>query len=342
MTTKVTLSHQNIIGLCTTLAFDLVGLGYNQEADKAPAKCYPIPRGGVPAAYALAQQVHLEIVNDPKEADFFLDDIIDSGTTMAKWCDKYPGIPFFALIDKTSATCPYTDSWVVFPWESQTASEDDTIVGTLRNRLAGKDFKANDNIADVFEAGEFPIFQKEIENRIKYLLDGLLIDTENDHNTRETHQRVAKMYLHEVFKGRYHAPPKVTSFPNAKKLDEMYVSGPITIRSACSHHFVPIMGECWIGVIPSDNVIGLSKFNRIVDWIASRPQIQEELVMQIADYIEEEIKPIGLGVVIKASHLCMTWRGVKEQPNASMITSVLRGAMKDQHDTRAEFMSLVK
>lgn len=341
MTPQITLTHQDIENLCLALGNTLASMGNKPGVE---LKCFPIPRGGVPAAYALDSHFGLQIVDNPEEADFFFDDIIDSGATVQKWCDYYPERPFLALIDKTAADCEYADSWVIFPWENQTAVEDDTIVGTLRNRLISTEtpFMANDNIAEVFAEGELVTYQAEVERRLQYLLDGLLIDTENDHNTQETAKRVAKMYLHEVFKGRYHPAPKITSFPNAKQLDEMYVTGPISIRSACSHHLVPIMGECYIGIIPSDNVIGLSKFNRIVDWIASRPQMQEELVMQIADFIEEEIKPVGLGVVIKASHLCMTWRGVKEQPNASMITSVLRGAMKEQPAARAEFISLVK
>ena len=94
----------------------------------------------------------------------------------------------------------------------------------------------------------------------------LIIDIDNDHNTAETAERVARMYIYEVFKGRYHEQPKVTSFPNVKKLDEIYTVGPITVRSACSHHFVPIMGHCWTGIKPGSRVIGLSKFARAADY----------------------------------------------------------------------------
>ena len=162
------------------------------------------------------------------------------------------------------------------------------IVDILTERLkaAGAPFLANDNIAGYVTPAEMAQLKMELTNRAEYFLQGLVIDTANDHNTRGTAGRIAKMYLEEVFKGRYTAPPVITDFPNAKGLDEMYMTGPITIRSACSHHFVPIVGRCWIGIIPGDRVIGLSKFNRIVDWVASRPQIQEEAVMQLADLIE--------------------------------------------------------
>jgi GTP cyclohydrolase I len=180
-----------------------------------------------------------------------------------------------------------------------------------------------------------------LSKRASHFLRGLVIDIDNDHNTKGTADRIAKMYLQEVFKGRYLPAPKVTDFPNAKGLDEVYTIGPITIRSACSHHFVPIIGRCWIGIIPGDRVIGISKFNRIVDWIASRPQIQEEMAMQIANYIEEQIQPKGLAVIIEATHMCMTWRGVKEPMESMMKNSIMRGVFRDKPEARAEFMALV-
>lgn len=210
-----------------------------------------------------------------------------------------------------------------------------------RIRAAGKPFLANDNIADHLAPGDMKKLRTELTARAEHFLKGLVIDVENDHNTSGTAARIAKMYLEEVFKGRYYAAPVITDFPNAKGLDEMYMSGPITVRSACSHHFVPIVGRCWIGIIPGDRVIGLSKFNRIVDWVASRPQIQEELVMQIADYIETSMAPKGLAVVIEATHMCMTWRGVRESMEAKMTTNVMRGAFRDTPAARAEFMALI-
>lgn len=210
-----------------------------------------------------------------------------------------------------------------------------------RIRQDGGSFYANDNISKYLQASEIEHLQAEVEEKVKALLKSLVIDTENDHNTQETAKRIAKMYLKEVFAGRYDAQPKITDFPNAKSLDQVYTLGPITVRSACSHHMVPITGRCWIGILPSDRVIGISKFVRLANWVLARPQIQEEATVQLADIIEELIKPKGLAVVIEATHQCMTWRGVRES-ETKMNTSVMRGAFRDEAETRAEFFRLIK
>ena len=213
----------------------------------------------------------------------------------------------------------------------------------IRERLqaSGVSFLANDNIAEYIEPGELRALEVEVADKVRDLLRTLVIDIDNDHNTHETAERVARMYLHEVFKGRYHHQPKVASFPNVKKLDEIYTVGPITVRSACSHHLVPIMGNCWIGIKPGVRVIGLSKFTRVADWVFSRPHIQEEAVMILADEIEKLCEPQGLGIIIKAQHYCMKWRGVKE-PQTSMVNSVVRGDFR--HDPRLQqaFFELVR
>ncbi|MAX88495.1 MAG: GTP cyclohydrolase [Synechococcus sp. SAT82] len=213
----------------------------------------------------------------------------------------------------------------------------------IRERLlaSGHSFLANDNIADFIEPGELPELQNEVADKFRELLRSLVIDIDNDHNTHETAERVAKMYLQEVFKGRYHQQPKVASFPNVKKLDEIYTVGPITVRSACSHHFVPIMGNCWIGIKPGSRVIGLSKFTRVADWVFSRPHIQEEAVMILADEIEKLCEPQGLGIIVKAQHYCMKWRGVKE-PQTSMINSVVRGDFRHDPSLKQEFFELIR
>lgn len=204
-------------------------------------------------------------------------------------------------------------------------------------------FKANDNISAVIQnPQELEDLQELIADKLEELFRCMVIDIDNDHNTKESAARIAKMYVREVFAGRYLPQPKLTDFPNAKQLDEIVITGPITLRSACSHHFVPITGKCWIGFIPGERVIGLSKFNRIVEWIAARPQIQEELVIQIADYLEQTIKPKGLAVVIEATHMCMTWRGVRESAEAKMVNSVMRGVFREDQNARNEFLSLIK
>lgn len=214
----------------------------------------------------------------------------------------------------------------------------------IRNRLkeARKRFHANDNIAEYIEPGELAQLLDEVESKMKGVLESLVIDTVSDHNTNDTARRVAKMYLQEVFGGRYAAQPKITEFPNAEHLSELMIVGPITVRSACSHHFCPVIGKVWIGVMPNEhtNVIGLSKYARLADWIMSRPQIQEEAVVQLADLIQEKTQPDGLAVVMNATHYCMSWRGVKD-PDSRMINSVMRGAFLKDANLRREFLSLM-
>lgn len=128
-----------------------------------------------------------------------------------------------------------------------------------------------------------------------------MIDTESDHNTNETAQRVAKMFVEEVFRGRYVPMPSVTEFPNFSRLNELMIVGPIKVRSACSHHLCPIIGRVWIGIMPNEfsNLIGLSKYARICDWVMSRPQIQEEAVTMLAEELQNRVKPDGLAIVME-------------------------------------------
>ena len=213
---------------------------------------------------------------------------------------------------------------------------------TIKKRLEedGGTYFANDNISEFIYEGELDDLQKEVELKVQSLLESLVIDTVRDHNTKETAKRVAKMFLKEVFRGRYVEQPKITDFPNAKELDQIYTVGPITVRSACSHHLVPIIGKCWIGVKPSKRVIGISKFNRLTEWVFSRPHIQEEGVMILADELERLVQPKGLIVVVKADHYCMKWRGVRE-PDCSMVTSVVRGELRDDPYQKEEFFKLI-
>ena len=207
-----------------------------------------------------------------------------------------------------------------------------------RLKKAGKRFHANDNIAEHIEDGEVELLQKEVQDKMQSLLDSLVIDTENDHNTQETAKRVAKMWVKEVFGGRYHPFPRVTSFPNMG-YKSMYTSGPISIRSTCAHHFQNIVGNAWVGIIPNGQVIGLSKFNRIVHHIAERPQIQEEMTTQIAEKLQEYAHTKNIAVVVKAEHHCMTHRGVREH-DSDMTTAIMLGAFKDDPATRDEFYKI--
>jgi len=214
----------------------------------------------------------------------------------------------------------------------------------IRERIQAsrKRFHANDNISQFIEPGELEQLLDEVSGKMSGVLQSLVIDTESDHNTADTARRVAKMYLQEVFKGRYVPAPEVTEFPNAEHLNELMIVGPITVRSACSHHFCPVIGKIWIGVVPNQhtNVIGLSKYARLAEWIMGRPQIQEEAVVQLADLIQRKTQPDGLSIVMEASHYCMGWRGVKDM-DSKMINSVMRGAFLKDANLRREFLSLI-
>ncbi|MCF8160219.1 MAG: GTP cyclohydrolase I [Polaromonas sp.] len=214
----------------------------------------------------------------------------------------------------------------------------------IRERIqaARKRFHANDNIADFIQPGELELLLDEVEEKMKAVLGSLVIDTEHDHNTDDTARRVAKMYVKEVFQGRYVKAPPITEFPNAEHLNELMIVGPITVRSACSHHFCPIMGKIWIGVLPNEhtNVIGLSKYARLAEWVMGRPQIQEEAVVQLADLIQQKTQPDGLAIVMEATHFCMGWRGVKDV-DSKMINSVMRGSFLKDANLRREFLSLI-
>lgn len=216
-----------------------------------------------------------------------------------------------------------------------------SISKTIKDRLeaAGVRYHSNDNIAEFIHEGELPLLQAEVAEKMQEVLQSLVIDTANDHNTNETARRVAKMYIKEVFGGRYHSAPKVTAFPNMG-YKSLYTSGPISIRSTCAHHLQNIVGNAWVGVVPDKEVIGLSKFNRLIQHIAERPQIQEEMTSQIADALKEYAKTEHIAVVVKATHHCMTHRGVREH-ESDMTTSIMLGAFHDDPVLRNEFYAIL-
>lgn len=181
-----------------------------------------------------------------------------------------------------------------------------------------------------------------LEHKFGEVLDILRIDR-NDPNSTDTPKRLARMWVNELFAGRFESAPKVTVFPNRKHVDELVISKGIKVMSVCSHHWQPITGTCIIGYLPDKHVIGISKLTRIVDWFSRRGQIQEELGEQIADYLMELLQPKALGVVINSKHYCMIARGVNaDEEHADMITSVLRGGLRSDSTLRNEFLSLAR
>jgi GTP cyclohydrolase IA len=219
-----------------------------------------------------------------------------------------------------------------------------SISDKIRARIGAskRRFHANDNIADFIEEGELVQLLDEVASKMQGVLQSLVIDTVGDHNTNDTARRVAKMYLNEVFRGRYVKAPAITEFPNVEHLNELMIVGPITVRSACSHHFCPILGRVWIGVMPNEhsNLIGLSKYARLTEWVMSRPQIQEEAVTQLAGLLMDKMQPDGLAIIMEADHFCMHWRGVKDN-DSKMVNSVMRGSFLKDANLRREFLSLL-
>jgi GTP cyclohydrolase I len=262
-------------------------------------RIYGVPRGGIPVALALAGTGPFVLVDEPEQADMIVDDLIDSGATRERYGDK----PFAVLIDKRVQD-EYTGKWIVFPWE------------------AGSDGGIEDNIVRLLQyVGENPT------------REGLL----------ETPGRVAKAWQ-SWCSGYNQDPAEVLKVfeDGAGAYDEMVVVKDIPLYSKCEHHLADIFGTATIAYIPNEEhpkIVGLSKLSRLLDVYARRLQVQERLTGQVADALMEHLQPKGAGVVIKARHMCMESRGVRQQGHHT-ITSALRGAFKEQASTRAEFLSL--
>ena len=170
------------------------------------------------------------------------------------------------------------------------------------------------------------------------VLTVLGMDLTND-SLRDTPARIAKMYVHEIFRGLNDANfPKLTAIENEMQYDQMLVIRDIAVISTCEHHFVTIDGKATIAYIPKDKVIGLSKINRIADFFARRPQVQERLTKQIADCLEDVLGTEDVAVHINAKHYCVISRGIEDH-SSTTITSDLRGAFKADSRTRSEFLA---
>lgn len=187
---------------------------------------------------------------------------------------------------------------------------------------------------------ERKIIIKQIESKFKEIFDIMGYDLQNDQQIIETPKRIAKMWVNELFVGNFDEEPNITFFDNTKNYDEMIILDNVELKSTCSHHFLPFIGKIHIAYIPDKKIVGISKLVRIVRWFMRRPQIQEELTKQIADYLEQKLAPKGIAVLIEAQHLCMLMRGV-EETNSSMKTSELRGVFREEK-IRKEFFDIIK
>ena len=269
------------------------------EPKDATIQVYGVPRGGVPAAYAVAaaSKGRIQVVDAPRNAFAIIDDLIDSGATMEKWKQTRP--LFFALFDKREG--PYKGEWLVFPWEE---SE-----------------------------------ERGVEDHIVRLMQFMGEDTTRE-GLKETPERVAKAWKFWC-SGYTKKPEDVLKVfeDGAKGVDEMVVVKDIPFYSHCEHHLAPFFGTATVAYIPNGKIVGLSKLSRLVDIFARRLQVQERLTNQIANALVEHLQPLGVGVTLKARHLCMESRGVSQQGHHT-LTSALGGVIKEDAKARAEFMGL--
>lgn len=298
---KKVYTHCEVGGLAVATATDILEFVNSGALPYAP-RAYPIPRGGVPAAYAIkASMPQMNIVDRPEIADIFIDDIIDSGRTVERFGKAYPGKPFFALIDKRRHSRP--EEWIIWPWEGgDESSIEDNVVRLLQ--YVGEDASRG----------------------------GL----------HETPKRVAKAW--KEWTSGYDVNPEdvLKCFEDgANGYDEMVIVKDTPFYSHCEHHLAAIFGTVTIAYIPKGRIVGLSKLARLADVYAHRLQVQERMTTQIADTLEKVLAPRGVGVVIKARHLCMESRGTNKQGQIT-ITSALRGVLKDKPEARAEFLDLAR
>ena len=196
----------------------------------------------------------------------------------------------------------------------------------------------SDRDSNIIPNGEEKERVEKIAEHVGAILDMLHLDR-TDPNLTGTPERVAKMYL-EMFHGLVEgAEPEVTTFPNEENYRSMVMERDTPFYSMCAHHLVPFYGHAHIAYIPNRRIVGLSKLPRILEFYAKRPQIQERLTEQVADYLWNNLQPLGAMVVIEARHLCVEMRGVKK-PGALTVTSAIRGCFEDRK-VRGEFLSFL-
>lgn len=297
---QLTLNHNDVQALAQRAAQAILAFG---ATIGRTLLAYPVPRGGIPVAYLLQGLVGFHITSNPADADIFIDDLIDSGSTCERYCDEYPGKPFFALLDKRTDE-QFRGEWIVFPWEVTDEGADDSGTDVITRLLQ--------------LVGENPS------------REGLL----------ETPTRVVKAWRHWC-SGYGKDPAKLLKVfeDGGETYDQMVLVKDIPIYSHCEHHLAAIIGTASIAYIPNGKIVGLSKLSRLADMFARRLQVQERLTDQIADALVEHLQPVGVGVIIKARHLCMESRGVCQQGHHT-VTTALRGAIKEEPQTRSEFLRL--
>jgi GTP cyclohydrolase I len=232
-------------------------------------------------------------------------------------------------------------------WPQDPRNQDtNSVSDDIRNRILQNNgrFFANDNISEYIEEGELELLVDELEDKFKAALNTMVIDLAKDPNSADTPRRLAKMYIHELFEGRYQPKPRVASFPNDNTDGRAAYKGMLVIRaelkSICSHHHQTVSGIAFIGIIPSTKVIGLSKYVRLAQHCARRGTLQEELCSDIAQTIIAATESENVGVHLQADHGCCTNRGVMAK-SAMTQTTVLNG-MFYINSVKDEFYNNIK
>lgn len=300
---QMKLNHDDVQALAQRTATAIRQYQHDTDTPNVALRAYAVPRGGIPVAYLLQGLVGFHITSNPADADIFIDDLIDSGSTCERYCDEYPGKPFFALLDKRTDE-QFRGEWIVFPWEVTDEGADDSGADVITRLLQ--------------LVGEDPT------------REGLT----------ETPTRVVKAWRHWC-SGYGKDPAKLLKVfeDGGETYDQMVLVKDIPIYSHCEHHLAAIIGTASIAYIPNGKIVGLSKLSRLADMFARRLQVQERLTDQIADALFKHLEPKGVGVLIKARHLCMESRGICQQGHHT-VTTALRGVIKDEPETRAEFLRL--
>jgi len=224
------------------------------------------------------------------------------------------------------------------------ATQGRNLSAVLRDRMRtdGKRFWAGDNISEYLDETLKSQLIDEATQAFERVLDTLLIDSENDPNSRGTARRLAKMYYNEIMAGRYEPAPDATAFPNdsADRYEGMLVVRS-ELRSMCSHHHQPVTGVAYIGILAANKLIGLSKYTRIAQWCARRGTLQEELCNDIAREIQKATDSENVAVYIQAVHGCCENRGIMAHSSLTQ-TTVLKGAFNTDQSTKKEFFDNIK
>jgi len=303
--TKRTVTHNEVVNAAKVMAAAIINqVGPGQSV----IQIYGVPRGGIPVAYLLRGFACLMVASNPEDADVIVDDVIGTGATRARYCKSKlkANNPLFLTLGEFLSPPKQDAEWITFPWEVTEGGHDESATDIVTR-----------------------------------LLDYIGEDTKRE-GLSETPKRVLKAWS-EWTEGYNQDPSLVMKVfeDGAESYDEMVVVKDLPFYSHCEHHLAPFFGTATIAYIPNGKVIGLSKLGRVLNIFAKRLQVQERLTSQVAQALIDGLNPRGVGVLIKARHMCMESRGLNCQGHHT-ITSALKGNFLTEPAVRSEFLSLAK